>query len=370
MKKFFQLTNKSFDELGVKSHQELWEKVKGDHKGLCACVNTVFTKAEDSENKFNVVMSTATEDRHGDIVEQNWDLKNFKKNPVFLDSHNYSSIEHIIGKVNKIKVKDGALTGEIEFALDNPKGLLAYNLASKGFLNATSVGFIPLEFSQDGKIVKSELLEDSAVSVPANQEALFEKKSIEDVEEVEVKNVVPFKRYELAPEDTDWDAKDEVSKVADMDTLKRMSAWYDGTNIDAKESYKLQHHQSSDLMTVWKAVEMSMKAFLSGQGGVKIPDEDRERVYNHLAKHYAEFGKEVPELKSVIEEEKPPVPTEPKKNLKLEALKRIAEKQEYKRKEILKEVLAVTQQLSKSEVDAELRRQKANRVIKLLMKIK
>jgi HK97 family phage prohead protease len=260
MKKFYQITNKSFEELGVATQKEMWEKVKVDHKGLCACVNTVFTKAEDSENKFNVVMSTNSQDRHGDIVEQDWDLKNFKKNPVFLDSHNYNSIEHIIGKVNKIKVKDGQLVGEIEFALDNPKGMLAYNLASKGFLNATSVGFIPQDFSDDGKILKSELLEDSAVSVPANQEALFEKKELEKEEEKE-------------------EIKEEV-----------------------KEEEKIEEA--------------------------------------------------------------------PRKNFKLEALKRLAEKQELKRKEILKEVLAVTQQLSKGQVEAQKRRQMANRIIKQLIKIK
>jgi len=256
MKKFYQITNKSFDELGVTTQKEMWEKVKVDHKGLCACVTTVFTKAEDSDNKFNVVMSTNSEDRHGDIVEQEWDLKSFKKNPVFLDSHNYNSIEHIIGKVNKIKVKDGKLQGEVEFALDNPKGLLAFNLASKGFLNATSVGFIPKEFSDDGKIMKSELLEDSAVSVPANQEALFEKKEIE---------------------------------------------------------------------------------------------------------------KEEQEIKEEIKEE---VKSGERKNLKVEALKRLAQKQDEKRKNILKEVLAVTQRLSKGEVDAQKRRQMANRIIKQVMKIK
>ena len=264
MKKFYQITSKSFEELGVVTQKEMWEKVKVDHKGLCACVNTVFTKAEDSENKFSVVMSTNSQDRHGDIVEQDWDLKNFKKNPVFLDSHNYNSIEHIIGKVNKIKVKDGQLVGEIEFALDNPKGMLAYNLASKGFLNATSVGFIPQDFSDDGKIMKSELLEDSAVSVPANQEALFEKKEIEKEEEKE-------------------EIKEEIT-----DAVKNAE---------------------------------------------------------------------------IIEET-------PKKNFKLDALKRLAGKEELKRKEILKEVLAVTQRLSKGEVDAQKRRQMANRIIKQLIKIK
>lgn len=175
MKKFYQITNKSFKDLAVATTKELWDKVKGEHKGLSMSLETAFTKAEGSDNKFNFVFSTANQDRHGDFVLQNWDLKHFKKNPVFLDSHNYGSIEHILGKISKIKVKDEKLQGDVEYALDNPKGLLAFKMTLGGFINATSVGFIPKEFDEEGKMSKSELLEVSAVSVPANAEALLEK---------------------------------------------------------------------------------------------------------------------------------------------------------------------------------------------------
>jgi len=251
-KKFYQITNKSLIDLKVKNQKELWEKVKGKHIGLCACVKTEYIKKEDSDNSFSVIMSTSNTDRHMDVVEQNWDLKNFKKNPVFLDSHNYDSIEHIIGKVKKIKIVEGKLKGEIEFMLDNPKGLLAYKMALGGFLNATSVGFIPMEFDEKtGAIIKSELLENSAVSVPANAEALFEKK---------------------------------IKKIE-------------------------------------KKIEENIEA----------PKE---------------------------------------KNLKLLALKRIVENNDLRRKEILKETLAVIQRLSQREVDAEKRKQMVNRAIRQLIKIK
>jgi HK97 family phage prohead protease len=177
-RKFFNIEHKSLQELGATTHKELWEKVKAQgYDGLAISVETVLTK--DADNKFHAVFSTADEDRHRDIVEQNWDLKFYKKNPVYLDSHNYDSIENIIGRVSSIKVKDGILQGDIEFALDNPKGLLAFKLAEGGFLNASSVGFIPKEFSEEGNIAKSELLEISAVSVPANAHALFEKQETE-----------------------------------------------------------------------------------------------------------------------------------------------------------------------------------------------
>jgi|GEM_PF-1773067 len=177
-KKYFQITNKSLADLKVKSLKELWTLVQSKgYEGLSLVFDTEFKKAEDSENKFHAVFSTAKEDRHGDIVVQNFEVANFKKNPVFIDSHNYDGIEHIIGKVQNINSKSGKLEGDIIFAREeNPKGELAFKMASGGFLGATSIGFIPLEFDKDFKILKSELLEISAVSVPANAQSLFTKK--------------------------------------------------------------------------------------------------------------------------------------------------------------------------------------------------
>lgn len=175
-RKFYQLNTKSFEDEKVGNIKELWEKIKGDHAGICMSMNAEFTKAAETDNKFHVVFSSATQDRHWDVVEQNFQLKHFKKNPVLLDSHDYSSITSIVGKVENIKVKDGKLQGDVIFALENPIGLLGYKLAKDGFLNTTSIGFIPLEFDEKtSNIIDSELLEISVVSVPANPEALFEK---------------------------------------------------------------------------------------------------------------------------------------------------------------------------------------------------
>ncbi len=121
-------------------------------------------------------------DRHGEIVFQNWDLKNFKKNPVILNSHNYGDITEILGRaINLSNDKDKKeLVGDIQFAVSqNPKAKIAFDLFAGGFANAFSVGFIPLEFDKDGNILKSELLEISLVSVPANALALAKSKGID-----------------------------------------------------------------------------------------------------------------------------------------------------------------------------------------------
>lgn len=174
-RKFYTIHSKSFEKYKAKNDKELWKAVKAKgFNGLSVEAKTTFKKSEEGD-KFHAVFSTAKEDRHGEVVEQGWDLKHFKKNPVYLDSHNYSSIDYIIGKVHKIKVKDNKLEGDIEFALDNPRGEMASKMASKGFLNTSSVGFIPKEFDDKGRMIKNELLEISGVGVPANPEALYEK---------------------------------------------------------------------------------------------------------------------------------------------------------------------------------------------------
>lgn len=193
MKKFLDITNKSLEDFEVKSHQELWNKVKGEYNGFScelpvAFEKSVVTKENGEEDVvYTMVFSTSDEDRHGDIVMQDFDLKWYKKNPVLLDSHNYDSITHIIGKVNNIRMEDGKLKGEVEFNLDNPKGLLAKQMVEKGFLNASSIGFLPKEFDDKGRILKSELLENSLVSVPANARALFEKE-MEDIETTDIES--------------------------------------------------------------------------------------------------------------------------------------------------------------------------------------
>jgi hypothetical protein len=126
------------------------------------------------------IFSTEDEDRHGDIVRQNWDLKSFKKNPVILNSHNYWSATDVIGKAEKIGIKNGKLEGKIKFAVEeNPIAKIIFDLYKGGFLSAFSVGFIPKEFSDKGEIIKSELLEVSAVSVPANAYALAKSAGID-----------------------------------------------------------------------------------------------------------------------------------------------------------------------------------------------
>ena len=49
------------------------------------------------------------------------------------------------------------------------------------------------------------------------------------------------------------------------------------------------------LVVVWRGVAAAMAALRGARGGVEIPRSDYDAVYRHLARHYRQFDKELPE---------------------------------------------------------------------------
>jgi len=137
------------------------------------------------------VISTDAVDRMGDIVSvDGWNLKAYKKNPVILFGHDHSSppiARSLSVKVEEIKKNKNALVSRAEFmpAEISPFAFSIFQMYVQGYMKATSVGFIPLEykFSEEKDrpygidFVSQELIEYSAVPVPANPEALVDARS-------------------------------------------------------------------------------------------------------------------------------------------------------------------------------------------------
>lgn len=159
------------------------------------CLLTCEVKAEDAASRVRrFVGSTAIRDRCGDeIAVEGWDTKNYTKNPVFLWAHNYGELP--IGKTVSVERTDKALVFDVEFAPAeaNPKAEQVLKLYDGGYLRAVSVGFrskasewIDRNDEEEAKRAKKdpdapvgrrftrvELLELSAVPVPANPDALM-----------------------------------------------------------------------------------------------------------------------------------------------------------------------------------------------------
>lgn len=133
------------------------------------------------------VASDETLDRYEEILTADgWRLEHYRRNPVFQNAHQYGDILFTLGKALQTEVRNGQLLLRVQFATDvNPMARVAYGLYRGRFLNAVSVGFIPLRWENGDagarppgatvcrrKYLEQELLEVSAVSIPANPNAL------------------------------------------------------------------------------------------------------------------------------------------------------------------------------------------------------
>jgi HK97 family phage prohead protease len=127
------------------------------------------------------VASDETLDRYEEIiVASGWRLEAYRRNPVFQNAHQYGDILFTLGKALETGVRDGRLYQRVEFATEaNPVARVAYRLYQGRFLNAVSVGFVPLRWENGAadagyrrKYLEQELLEVSAVGIPANPNAL------------------------------------------------------------------------------------------------------------------------------------------------------------------------------------------------------
>ncbi len=91
------------------------------------------------------VASDATLDSYNEsILVSGWRFDLFAKNSPFVDSHNYWSIEAMLGRVVGARVEGNQLIERVQWAKDIPEHKLAtigWKLTVGGFLKAVSVGF-------------------------------------------------------------------------------------------------------------------------------------------------------------------------------------------------------------------------------------
>ena len=129
------------------------------------------------------VLSDATVDRYGDVIDpEGWDLRWFKRNPIALFGH---SSDFPIGTWTDVRVEGGKLLGRLELAAEGTSARIdeLRRLVAQKVLRAVSVGFKPVESEpiRGGGVryIKSELMETSLVSVPANPAALAVARSLD-----------------------------------------------------------------------------------------------------------------------------------------------------------------------------------------------
>ena len=93
------------------------------------------------------VASDQTLDSYQEVVlASGWKFNLFHKNAPFVDSHDYSSIEKLLGRVVDYRVEGDQLVETVQWAHDVPENALArlgWKMTLAGHLRAVSVGFVP-----------------------------------------------------------------------------------------------------------------------------------------------------------------------------------------------------------------------------------
>jgi hypothetical protein len=94
------------------------------------------------------IASDETIDSYGEIVcADGWQFNLFAKNAPFVDSHDYSTIGKLLGKVLDFTVANKRLVETVQWAIDVPENELAqlgWKMTAGGYLKAVSVGFFPV----------------------------------------------------------------------------------------------------------------------------------------------------------------------------------------------------------------------------------
>ena len=145
--------------------------------------------SDDDERLVEFIASDESVDRYGDVImADGWDLEPFRSNPIFLWSHDRAAP---IGTVPKIGLVGKQLRATVRFAKGKHLADELWSFVKDGVLRAVSVGFTVNSWddveemeNDDGELtgglrfLKSELLELSLVSVPANRHALMRAKAL------------------------------------------------------------------------------------------------------------------------------------------------------------------------------------------------
>jgi HK97 family phage prohead protease len=134
------------------------------------------------ERIIEVTITTRARDREGDVVEPGGlDFTAYLQNPVVLWAHDLTSAP--VGRVRAITVCDDRVDATVQFA-QTRMGREIFTLYAERYLNAWSIGFLPRRWAplraetaddrapRGMHILEAEVVELSAVPVPANPEAL------------------------------------------------------------------------------------------------------------------------------------------------------------------------------------------------------
>lgn len=110
------------------------------------------------------IASDETLDSYREVIKASgWKFDRFQKNAPFVDSHNYESIDRLLGSVMDFTVKGKQLVETVQWAVEvegNRLAQIGWAMTKAGHLKAVSVGFYPVRWvnAWDSGAAQSEFL--------------------------------------------------------------------------------------------------------------------------------------------------------------------------------------------------------------------
>lgn len=287
-------------------------------------VTEVKEEGAEDDRKLRFVISSGALDRQGDTVNPlGWKTENFEKNPVVLFAHDYR--QPPVARASDIVATKttGRLKATAEFMSPDlyPFSDMLYRMYKEGFMKAVSVGFRPIKWKfadeddedrgfMDINFEEQELLEFSAVPVPANPEALVGAKRmgielsplVEWTEET-LDNWEKHKETGLVlPRDQVEEIYQEASKMAGKGKKAPARQKDEDTTGDEEldqmvDDLSAKGGDDEAALQTFEDAKSFVKEFILGEVDEDELDTDLEELHAQAAKLYEAEDKVIPQVR-------------------------------------------------------------------------
>ena len=262
---------------------------------------TAEIKADTDERTLTAIASTSNPDRDHDVLPSDgWNLKNFKKNPVMLYGHDSRDLP--VATVTDIKQDGEKLVFKARFPKPGIHDFAdkVYELYKDGILRAFSVRFSSKDYEKNDygglTFKKSELLEISAVTIPANAEALVQQvKQLKESDNDMADTKAPEKKEEkvLTMEEVEAKIK-EMTENMEKNATEKANALFEDTKKEYEETIKEQRKALEELNKRLNELKEAEKARAEAE---KIAKEQEKKEIGAMKKAPAVIEKHTDETR-------------------------------------------------------------------------
>lgn len=265
-------------------------------------INTFIKSVETNDGvvKIRGMASTDREDRMGDILAAScWTkggMDNYSKNPIILFNHNY---DRPIGKAIELNLKPDGL----EIVAELPENTPEARLVKAGVLKAFSVGFRIRDADYlehtDGLLIKdAELIEISVVSVPCNQDALFE---VTKTFSGDYREALNASEAEVSKKEELMDEQELKALLERLEKVEKSADATDSKKVSAAVKMAIAEMEAAKEKAAKEAAEKAAAEEATKAAAAKAGASGAEKLLDEVRAQLADATKTASEQKELID---------------------------------------------------------------------